>query len=177
MASYNVFTQFPRLEIDPENVSASFRKWYKKYEFATRLAIINMGNERVDDEYIPRFRGETKLLALLNSIGSDGIDVLQSRGFDLNSDTEEDYEIAVEHLKSYYDKVENIHVDWVKAATLRQNCRESELEFLLTVEKQSRKLGYVQGAKIEELRQRFATSMALVDLCDESGKRSWWTIN
>ena len=118
MASYNVFTQLPRLEIDTENVSGSFRKWYKKYELATRLATVNMGNERVDDEYIPRFRGETKLLALLNAIGSDSIDVLESRGSGLNSDTEEDYEIAVEHLKSYYDKGENIRVAWVKAATL-----------------------------------------------------------
>ena len=74
MASYNVFTQLPRLDIDPENVSASFRKWYKKYELATRLATINMGNERVDGEYIPRFRDETKLLALLSAIDSNGIE-------------------------------------------------------------------------------------------------------
>ena len=168
MASYNVFTHLPRLEIDPENVSASFSKWYKKYELAARLATINMGTEKVGGRQVPRFRGETKLLALLNAIGSDGIDVLESRGFDLNSNTEGDYEVAVEHLKSYYDKVENIHVEWVKAATLRQNCGESELEFLLKVEKQSRKLGFVQGAKIEELRERFATSMALVGLRDES---------
>ena len=40
----------------------------------------------------------------------------------------------MKHLKSYYDKVENIHVEWVKAATLRQNCGRSELEFLLKVE-------------------------------------------
>ena len=73
MASYNVFSQLPRLEIDPENVSASFNKWYKKYELAVRLAAINMGTEKVDGENIPRFRGETKLLAFLNAIGTDGI--------------------------------------------------------------------------------------------------------
>ena len=59
MASYNFFTQLPRLEIDPENVSASFKQLYKKYELATRLATINMGTERVDGEHVPRFRGET----------------------------------------------------------------------------------------------------------------------
>ena len=47
MASYNVFTHLPRLEIDPENVSASFSKWYKKYELVVRLVIINMGIEKV----------------------------------------------------------------------------------------------------------------------------------
>ena len=127
-----------------------------------------MSNEKVDGEYIPRFGGETNLLVFLNTIGSDGIDVLKSLGFDLNSDTEEVYEIAVEHMKSYYDKEENIHVAWVKIATLWQNCGESELEFLLKVEKQSRTLGFVQGAKFEERRERFATSMALVGLRDES---------
>ena len=68
MAGHNVFNQLSMLGIDPENVSANFRKWYKKYELATRLAAINMGNEKVDNEYIPRFRGETKLLALLNAM-------------------------------------------------------------------------------------------------------------
>ena len=168
MASYNVFTQLSRLDIDSENVLASFRKWYKKYELATRLATINMGNERVDGEYIPRFKSETNLLALLNAIGIDGIDVLESRGFDLNSNNEGYYEVAAEHLKSYYDKVEIVHVEWVKAATLRQNCGKSELEFLLNAEKQRRKLGFVHGAKIEELRERFATSM---DLRNESVRK------
>ena len=104
----------------------------------------------------------------MNAIGSDGIDVLESRGFDLNLDTEKDYEITVKHLKSDYDKVESIHVEWVKAATLRQNCEEGELEFLLKVEKKSKKLNFVQGAKIEELTQRFVTSVTLAGLCDES---------
>ena len=75
MAGYNVFDQLPRLDIDPEIVSASFRKWYKKYKLAARLAAINMGNKKVDGKYILRFRSETKLLALLNAISSDGIDV------------------------------------------------------------------------------------------------------
>ena len=56
----------------------------------------------------------------------------------------------------------------MKAATLRQNCGESDLEFLLKAEKRSRYLGLVQEANIEKLRQRFATSMALVGLRDES---------
>ena len=77
-----------------------------------------MSTEKVDNGYIPRFGGETNLLVFLNALGSDVTDVLKSLDFDLNSDTEEDYEIAVEHLKSYYDKGENIRVAWVKAATL-----------------------------------------------------------
>ena len=40
MEGYNVFNQLHWLEIDPENVSASFRKWYKKYELVAKLAAI-----------------------------------------------------------------------------------------------------------------------------------------
>ena len=172
MAVYNVFNQLPRLVIDAENVTGSFRSWFKKYELASRLAEINMGTEKnSNDEIVPKFRGETKLLALLNSIGSDGIDVLESQGFDLNSNTEGDYKTAIELLKNYYDKKESEHVAWVKAATLSQNCGESELEFLLRVEKRSRNLGFIPEANIEQLRQRFATSMALVGLRDESVRK------
>ena len=33
----------------------------------------------------PKFRGDMKLLALLNAIGSEGMEVLESVGFDSNS--------------------------------------------------------------------------------------------
>ena len=51
--------------------------------------MINTGTEKnSDDEIVPKFRSETKLLALLNLVGSNGIDVLESQRFDLNSNTE-----------------------------------------------------------------------------------------
>ena len=98
MASYNVFSQLPRLIIDAENVSGSFGKWLKKYELAAKWAEINIGTEKY---VVPKFRGETKLLALLNSVGSDGIDVLESQGFDLNAKSKENYIEAIEFLKGY----------------------------------------------------------------------------
>ena len=49
-----------------------------------------------------------------------------------------------------------------------KNCEESELECLLRVKKLSRNLGFVPGSEIEKLKQMFATSMALVGLCDEA---------
>ena len=55
-----------------------------------------------------------------------------------------------------------------QAATSSQNFGESELEFLLRVKKLGQNLGIVKGAEIEKLRQKFATSMALVGLRDES---------
>ena len=40
-----------------------------------------------------------KLLALLNAIGSEGREVLQSVGFDLNSQDTDAYDVALNHLK------------------------------------------------------------------------------
>ena len=83
MASYNVVSQLPRLVIDAENVSGSFGRWLEKYQLAARLAESNMGTEKDEDgDVVPKLRGETRLLALLNSIASDGINVLESQGFD-----------------------------------------------------------------------------------------------
>ena len=169
MASYNVFSQLQRLIIDAENVSGSLGKWLKKYELAARLAEINMGTEKDEDSnVVPKFRSETKLLALLNSVGGDGIDVLESQRFGLTLKTESDYIEAIESLKKHYEKKESEHVAWVVAATSSQNCEESELECLLRVKKLSRNLGFVPGSDIEKLKQIFATSMALVGLCDEA---------
>ena len=74
------------------------------------------------------------------AIGSEGMEVLESLGFDLNSQDTDAYDVALNHLKNYYDQEENEHVAWVKAFTLSQLRRESDLEFLLWVEKHSRNL-------------------------------------
>ena len=68
MVSYNVFSQLPMLVIDAENVSGSFGMWLKKYKLGARLAEINMCTEKDEDSNVaPKFKDETKLLALLNS--------------------------------------------------------------------------------------------------------------
>ena len=111
MASYNVFSQLQRLIIDAENVSGSLGKWLKKYELAARLAEINMGTEKDEDSnVVPKFRSETKLLALLNSVGGDGIDVLESQRFGLTLKTESDYIEAIEILKEHYKKKRKVNM-------------------------------------------------------------------
>ena len=92
----------------------------------SRLAVISMGTENIGKG---KFREEIQLLAL--PIGSEGMEVLESVGFDLNSQNTDAYDVALNHLKNYYDHEENEHVAWVKAATLSQLCDESDSEFLL----------------------------------------------
>ena len=161
----NIFDQFPKLQIDLENVAISFRKWLRKFELTSRLAVISMGTEKIGKgKVLPKFKREMKLLALLNAIGSEGMEVLESVGFDLNSQNTDAYDVALNHLKNYYDHEENEHVAWVKATTLSQLCGESDLEFLLRVEKHSRNLGFEPGTDVNALRKKFATSIALAGL-------------
>ena len=63
----------------------SFRKWLKNYKLGSWLAVINIGTEKIVGKIQLEFRGEMKLLAWLNAIGSEGLEVLQPVGFDLNS--------------------------------------------------------------------------------------------
>ncbi|KAF6033687.1 hypothetical protein EB796_008005 [Bugula neritina] len=163
--------RFPKLVLSLKNRSDSFKKWLVKYNLAVRLATLEMGTETVSGDTVNRFRGKTKFLALLNAIGDSGIEVLQSLGLDLERNDNTAHDEALKWLKGHYEKTENIHVAWVKAATLSQTCGEDELEYLLRVEKHSRKLGFVEGADVENIRERFAISMAVVGLRDESVRR------
>ena len=110
---------------------------------------------------LPKFREEMKLLALLNAFGYQGMEVLESVGFDLKSQNTDAYDVALNHLKNYYNHEENEHVAWVKAATLSQLYGESDLEFLLQVEKHSRNLGFEPDTDIDVLRKKFAAGIAL----------------
>ncbi|KAF6026020.1 hypothetical protein EB796_015679 [Bugula neritina] len=120
MATNSRFTdlnRFPKLVLSLENQSDSFKKWLVKYNLAVRLATLEMGTETVSGDTVNRFRGETKFLALLNAIGDSGIEVLQSLGFDLERNDNTAHDEALKRLKGHYEKTENIHVAWVKAAT------------------------------------------------------------
>ena len=66
---------------------------------------------------------------MLNAIDSEGLEVLESVGFDLNSQDTDAYDVALNNLKNNYDHEENKHVAWVKAATLSQLHGGSDLEF------------------------------------------------
>ena len=120
-----------------------------------------MSTEKIGrGKVLPKFGKEMKLYA----IGSEGMEVLESVGFDLNSQDTDAYDAALKHLKNHYDLEEIEHVAWVQVATCSQLCGENDLEFLLRVEKHSRKLGSASITDVNVLRKRFASSMALAGL-------------
>ena len=77
------------------------------------------------------------------------------------------------HLTNYYDHEENEHVAWVKATTLSQRCDESDLEFLLRVEKHSRNLGVEPGTDINVLQKKLAFSIASAGLRNDLVRQQW----
>ena len=77
---------FPKLEINRENVYESWRSWLVQFNLAIEIAIMNMGTELVrieggEDEVLNVFRGRRKLVALISAIGDAGRTVLDSVGF------------------------------------------------------------------------------------------------
>ena len=83
MANMNVnLATFPKLKLNQGDIGGSFRSWLTQFRIAVELTELNMG---VGENNQNRFAGRTKLLALLSAIGCEGVETLQSLGFDLAS--------------------------------------------------------------------------------------------
>ena len=77
---------FPKWKVCGTDLSSSFNSWLNQFEVSVELVTLNLGEEEVDNrnggkKKVDKFRGRTKLLALLSAIGSDGMGILQSLGF------------------------------------------------------------------------------------------------
>lgn len=147
---------FPRLRLNAGDVTGSFRSWMTQFEIAVEVTTINLGD---DNDGNARFRGRTKLLALLSAIGSDGVETLQSLGFDVARNEDNAYDEALALMRTHYQREESFYVKTMKFVTASQACGEDEREYLLRVEKLSRTMGF--GAQNNELRQRFAVAIAV----------------
>lgn len=118
---------------------------------------------------VNKFRGRTKLLALLSAIGNDGRATLQSLGFDLRNNENEGYEQALGLLKGHYDRSDSFYVKTMRFVTVSQANDEDEIEYLLRVEKLSRELGL--GTGTEEVRKRLSVALAVNGLRDTNVRR------
>ena len=143
---------FLKLKLQDGDVTGSFRSWYMSFRIAVEVTEINLG---VDNDNVERFRGRTKLLVLLSGVGSDGVETLQSLGFDVDSN--EDNTLAL--LSTHYEREESIYVKTMKFVTVSQAIGEDEKKYLLRVAKLSRSMGFDAG--FEQWRQRFAVALAV----------------
>ena len=121
-------SSFPKLKLQAGDVTGSFRSWYTSFRIAVEVTGINLG---VDNDNVERFRGRTKLLVLLSAVGSDGVETLQSLGFDVDSDEVNAYDDALALLRTHYEREESIYVKTMKFVTVSQAIGDYEKEYLL----------------------------------------------
>ena len=163
-------SSFPKLKLNAQDVTTSWKHWLSQFEIAVELTTLNLGT--VDDGHghlIDVFRGRTKLLALLSSIGSEGMETLQSLGFDLQNNDINAYTVALDLLKGHYEREESRYVKTIKYVTVAQAIGEEERDYLLRVEKLSRTMEF--GHANEQIRERFNVALAVNGLSDRHMRR------
>ena len=159
---------FPKLRLDSGNLQASFHSWRRQFKIAVEMTVLNLGVEEVDGDEVEVFRGRQKLLALLGAVGSDGIETLESLGFDIDSGAVDAYDRAMNLLMTHYQREESVYVKTIRFVTVAQASGEDEAEYLLRVEKLSRKMNFGTN---DDLRQSFAVALAVNGLRDSAVRK------
>jgi hypothetical protein len=119
MASGVGLAGFPVLKIDGGDVSGSWKKWKQRFKIAVEIETVRRGKEKVGENNVNRFTPRVKLLALLQSVGSEGMDVLTAGGFDIDK-PEWTFDRSLEVLVGHYEGEESIFVRTQEFVTVRQ---------------------------------------------------------
>ncbi len=165
------FDAFPQLVFHPSkgDMSHCFKKWLTRFNIAVEMMTVKLGTEAVGGGAPqPKFRGRIKVLALLHAIGDDGLEALNSVGFDYSVDTA-DFAAALTALRGVFERTESDYVRTNKFVSAKQMSSEDEVEFYHRVEKLSRALNFGEN---NEIRKQIALSIAVCGLRDADLRRS-----
>jgi len=165
MSGYDI-NSFHSLRIDPNNVSASWSSWFSEFKLMCDLTSLKMGP---DNEGNSKFSDKTKLLTIAHCIGSEGRDVLKSKGFNIRDDTST-YAGALQILKNVYEQADSVYVKTMRFVTVSQSCGEIETDYIRRVEKLSRDLDF--GTGNDNTRANFAVAIAVNGLRDPTLRKS-----
>jgi hypothetical protein len=177
MASGAIFAGFPSFVVDGDDVSGSWKKWKQRFKIAVEMEMVKWGKEKVEEENVDPLTPRVKLLALLQSVGSEGMEVLTAGGFDIDI-AEWTYARSLEVLVNHHEGEESLFVRTQKFVTVRQVLDERSREYLMRVEKLSREVGFIASdvtevrAAQEEIRSRFAMTLAINGLRDSGMRRT-----
>ena len=136
---------FPKLVFNASDMTQSFKSWLSQFKISVELTTLSLGKETVASVQVDKFRGRTKLLALLGAIGSEGIELLQTLGFDIESNETDAYSDALKLLQDHFEREKSIYVRTMKFVTVAQAASENAVDYLLRVEKLSRTMGFGDG--------------------------------
>ena len=135
---------FPTLKIDPKDVFGSWKNFIDRFTVAIKYQVKNKGKitvgtgETATQQNV--FDDEMKLYALLRAVSSEGFQVLQAQGIDINSE-DLTYEQVLKALKNTYEREESLNVKLWNFSSARQQTGEDSRDYLRRVEHLSRTTG------------------------------------
>lgn len=121
------FSGYLKLVLTGSDIAGSYRAWLTQFRISVELTTLDLGD---DGQGNPRFMGRTKLSALLRAIGCDGIETLQSIGFDLQSAAADAYDTALGLMTNQYEREESVYIRTMRFVTVAQASGEYESECL-----------------------------------------------
>ena len=168
MAAGSIFTGFPMLDIEENDIYGSWKKWSAEFKLVLGLKKLEMGFDTItfssDDEppvvttrKEARFCAQSRLWTLSRCIGQESREAVSTLGLDLSSD-ELTYEEVWAKLKDHYERDESEYVKVDKFVSCRQVSAESDRDYLLRCERLGRRCDFSVG----DVRQRFTLSIACV---------------
>lgn len=153
------FSGFPKLKIQSSNVAGSWKRFCRRFELQVEIKRREMGTKLADQNQVDIFDNDSKLLALLSSIGEDGDDVLTAVGLSWG-DGKITYQGAMDVLKAHFAREDSVFVRTQKYVMVSQNVGEDQRDYLKRVERLSRDLEFfndTDGGKHEALQNARAS--------------------
>lgn len=141
------FSGFPKLKIKSNDVAGSWKRFCRKFVLQVEIKRREVGTKLVNAEQKDIFDEDSKLLALLSSIGEDGDDVLTAVGLSWG-DGKITYESAMDTLKSHFAREDSIFVRTQKYVLVSQTVGEDQRDYLKRVERLSRDLEFFNDSDI-----------------------------
>ena len=136
------FTSFPTLKIDPKDVFGSWRSFLSKFSLALKYQVIAAGKTTTNDgtstTTTDNFTEDMKVLSLLNSVGDEGLRVLESQGVEIEGDLT--YDAVLTALKNHYGREESLNLRVHKFVHAYQVSGEDTRDYLRRVEHLSRSI-------------------------------------
>ena len=133
------FTSFPKLEINPRDVHGSWKSFLSKFSLALKYQVIAAGTKKVEDADVALFTDDMKVLALLNSVGDEGLRVLESQGIQFDA-ADLQYGDVIDALKNHYGREESLNIRVHKFVHAQQLSSEDSRDYLRRVEHLSRSI-------------------------------------
>ena len=137
------FANFPILKVDPKDVFGSWKSFLNKFSLALKYQVIAAGKTTTTNgstsNTTNNFTEDMKVLSLLNSIGEEGLRVLESQGMDFDQPGLT-YNEVLTALKKHYGREDSLNIRVHKFVHAYQVSGEDTRDYLRRVEHLSRSI-------------------------------------